>query len=185
MLESIGDTRVLYTWLVVLVALERGVEMLISRRNASRALRRGGVEVGAGEFRWMALMHAAFLVACPLEVWLLGRPWIAPLGWAMLALLGLTMALRYWVVTTLGERWNTRIICIPGAPLIETGPYRWMRHPNYLAVVLELIALPLIHGAWLSALVFGVCNALVLRTRIRSEDAALARYASVDALGQH
>ena len=182
-MESIGDTRLLYTLLVLLVALERGLELLVSRRNAQRVLSRGGVEIGASEFRWMASMHAAFLVACPLEVWLLGRPWIAPLGWAMLALLGLTMGLRYWVVATLGERWNTRIICLPGAPLIETGPYRWMRHPNYFAVVLEMLALPLIHGAWLSALVFGACNALVLRTRIRTEDAALAHYSSATAHG--
>lgn len=125
----------------------------------------------------MVLMHAAFLVACPLEVWLLHRPWRPPLGWAMLAVVGTTMGLRYWVVATLGDRWNTRVLCIPGEPPIERGPYRWVRHPNYVAVVLELIALPLVHGAWLTAVVFTLWNTRVLQLRLRTEEAALAHYA--------
>lgn len=178
---ALHDTRVLYTLLVGLVALERLVELSISRRNAKKILGRGGVEVGADHYRWMALMHATFLAACPLEVWLLDRPWIPALGLPMLLLLAGTMALRYWVVASLGERWNTRVILLPGAPLVQRGPYRYLRHPNYLAVVLELLALPLVHTAWLTAIVYGVANALVLRTRIRVENAALRSYAaSVD-----
>jgi len=167
------DTRLLYLLLVGLVALERGVELIRSRRNARRLRRGGAVEVGTGHYRWMVLLHAAFLAACPLEVWLLRRPFIPPLALAMILLLGATMALRYWAVASLGPRWTTRVFVLPGAPLVRSGPYRWMRHPNYLAVVLELLALPLIHSAWLTAGLFGLLNAVVLRERIRVEDEAL------------
>ena len=87
-----------------------------------------------------------------------------------------TMALRYWVVSTLGDRWNTRVICVPGEPLITGGPFRYIRHPNYVAVVAELAALPLVHTAWMTAAVFGVANLLILRVRIRVENDALARF---------
>lgn len=169
------DTRTLYLVLVVLVALERGVELVISRRNARRLLDRGAVEAGAGHYRWMVLVHGAFLVACPLEVWLLRRPFLPALAAAMLLLLAAAMALRYWVVLSLDGRWNTRVIVLPGAPLVQAGPFRWVRHPNYLAVVVELLALPLIHSAWITAALFTVLNALVLRVRIRAEDGALRR----------
>jgi methyltransferase len=167
------DTRLFYLLLVALVGLERVVELVISRRNARRLLARGAVEFGAGHYRWMVLLHTAFLAACPLEVWLLRRPFLPVLAGSMTLLLVATMALRYWVVVSLEGRWNTRVIVLPGAPLVRTGPFRWLRHPNYAAVVLELIALPLIHSAWLSAALFGLLNALVLRARIRVEDEAL------------
>jgi methyltransferase len=121
------------------------------------------------------------VIACPLEVFLLGRPWIPPLAYAMIAVVAATMAVRYWAIATLGERWNTRIVCLPGAPLIEHGPYRFVRHPNYLAVAFEVPALALVHTAWLTAIVFGGLNLLVLRRRIRTEDAALRRYAPAKA----
>ncbi|HXO21013.1 MAG TPA: isoprenylcysteine carboxylmethyltransferase family protein [Thermoanaerobaculia bacterium] len=168
------DSRVLYTGLVAAIAALRLVELAISRRHVSRARARGAVEAGAGHYPAMVALHAAWLAACPLEVWLLGRPFVAPLAAAMLALLLLATALRYWAIATLGERWSTRILVLPGAPPVETGPYRWLRHPNYLAVAVEIAALPLVHAAWLTALAFSLANALLLRVRIAAEEAALS-----------
>jgi methyltransferase len=167
------DTRLLYVLLVALVGLERVFELFVSRRNARRLLDRGAIESGAGHYHWMVLLHIGFLAACPLEVWLLRRAFIPWLAVSMTVILAATMALRYWVVISLEGRWNTRVIVLPGAPRVDRGPYRWMRHPNYAAVVLELIALPLIHTAWLSAALFTLLNVLVLRVRIRVEDEAL------------
>jgi methyltransferase len=167
------DSRWLYTWLVGLVAAERAVELLIARRHNRWLAAHGGVELGAGHYRWMVLLHSGFLVACVAEVWLLARPLVPPLAASMLLVLVAAMSLRYWVIGTLGRRWTTRVICLPGEPLITTGPYRALRHPNYLAVVAEILALPLVHSAWLTALVFSVANAWVLRARIRVEDEGL------------
>jgi methyltransferase len=170
------ESQWLYLGLVALVAVERLVELRIAARNARRALERGGFEMGAGHYRVMKVLHTAFLVACPLEVWAFGRPFVAALGLPMLGLLAGTMALRYWVVATLGDRWNTRVVVVPGERPIRRGPYRWLRHPNYVGVVVELAALPLVHMAWVTALVFGMANLALLRVRIRVEEAALAKW---------
>jgi methyltransferase len=103
----------------------------------------------------------------------LHRPFIAWLGWPMLALVALSQALRWWCVTTLGRRWNTLVIVVPQAPLVRRGPYRWLHHPNYVAVVAEGVALPLVHTAWLTAASFTLANALLLTVRIRVENDAL------------
>lgn len=160
--------------LVGLVAAERLFELRLARRNAVWALARGGIERGRGHYPMMAAMHTLFLVSAPLEVVLLDRPFNPALGLVMLAVVGSTMALRYWVIATLGPRWNTRVICVPGLPPVTSGPFRYLRHPNYLAVVLELAALPLVHGAWWTALGFSIANLAVLRVRIRVEDQAMA-----------
>lgn len=170
------DSRVAFVALVALVAIQRLLEMAISKRNYRRALARGGVESGAGHFPWMVLMHAAFIVAGPAEVLLLARPWVPPLAAVAISLLILAQALRYWAVAALGHRWTTRVVCVPGDRLVTSGPYRWLRHPNYLAVVAEFIALPLVHTAWITAGVFSVANAIVLRRRIGVEEDALRRY---------
>ena len=162
--------------IVAAVALERGLELVIANRHAARAFEQGGVEEGMPHYRVMKLLHASFLVAGPLEVWFFDRPFIPALGAAMVLLLCATMGLRYWVIATLGWRWNTRIIVVPGLGPVTGGPYRWIRHPNYVAVVVELAAIPLIHSAWLTALVYGVCNLLLLRTRIAAEEAALRKH---------
>ena len=167
------DSRVLYTLLIAAVAVERLVELVISRRHEKALRARGAVEAGAGHYPVMVAIHAALLLAAPAEVWLLDRPFLPWLGWPMLALVAATMALRYWVIATLGERWATRVLVLPGAPLVAGGPYRFLRHPNYLAVAVEVVALPLVHTAWLTALVCGVANGAILAWRIRIEDAAL------------
>jgi methyltransferase len=156
-----------------LLALERGLELVLSRRNAQRAFARGGVETGQGHYRVMVVFHTLFLAACVLEVLWLRRPFPGALGWAALAGALLAQGLRYWAIATLGERWNSRIIVVPGLAPVTGGPYRLLRHPNYVAVILELLCVPLIHGAWLTALVFTLGNALLLRVRIRAEEAAL------------
>jgi len=163
-----------FTVLVLAVGVERLIELVVARRNLRWAVAHGGREFGHEHFRWMVLLHVGLLVGSVLEVWLLQPPWIPWLGWPMLALVVLAQALRWWCIATLGRQWNTRVIVVPGLPLVHRGPYRWLRHPNYVAVVVEGFALPLVHTAWITASVFSGLNAAVLRTRIRTENEALA-----------
>lgn len=166
------------TWYVVLVAVVVGarlVELGVANRHLRWALQHGGVEHGAGHYPVMVLMHAAFLVSCLAEVLLADRPFIPALGWPALAALVAAHGLRWWCIRSLGNRWTTRVVVLPGAPLVARGPYRWMRHPNYVAVALEILALPLVHTAWVTAVVFTVLNALLLLgVRIPAEERALA-----------
>jgi methyltransferase len=170
------DSRVAYTGLVALVAASRLVELAVSRRNVAILKARGAIEFGAGHYPWMVAIHALFLLSCLLEVWLLDRRWIPALGVPMLGVLALATALRYWAIRTLGTRWNTRVVLVPGEPLLVSGPYRWMRHPNYLGVMVELAALPLVHTAWMTSAVFSVLNVMMLAQRVRVEEAAQARW---------
>lgn len=163
----------LYLSFLLLLALERLGELWLSRRNAARAFAKGAVEVGQRHFRVMALLHALFLLSCGAEVVGLHRGFPGALGWLALAGVLLAQGLRYWAIFTLGERWNTRVIVLPDAPPVTGGPYRFVRHPNYVAVVAELALVPLIHGAWLTAVVFTVLDALLLAVRIRVEEQAL------------
>lgn len=174
-------SELLYTGLIGLVALERVWELRRSARNAASALAQGGVERGQRHYRVMQALHTAFLIACPAEVWLLHRSFQPTLGAAMLAVVVGTMGLRYWAIATLGGRWNTRVIAVPGLPAVTGGPYRWLRHPNYVAVILELAALPLIHGAWLTALCFSLANLALLRVRVRVEEQALRELCDYEA----
>jgi methyltransferase len=176
------DTRVLYTALVGLAAIERLCELRIAGRNRQRLLKQGAVEAGAGHYPWMVLLHTLWLLACPLEVWLLGRPFLPALAAVALAGFLGSMALRYWVIASLGGRWTTRILVLPGRAPVEAGPYRFTRHPNYLAVIVEIATLPLVHTAWLTALVFSLADALLLRVRIRAEERALAEVSSYGAV---
>jgi methyltransferase len=156
-----------YLAFLALLALERGVELLVSRRHARALLARGAVEAGLGHYRPMVLFHAAFLAACAAEALLFPAP---PPAAAWVALLGALLAqgLRWWAVAALGERWSTRILVLPGAAPVTGGPYRFLRHPNYLAVALEVACLPLAYGSWRSALLFTLGNAWLLAVRIRA-----------------
>jgi methyltransferase len=121
----------------------------------------------------MVALHSGFLVAMLVEAWV-RRPDVQPtLAWTMLGLVVASQVLRWWCIATLGRRWNTRVIIVPGLAPVTSGPYRFMSHPNYVAVVVEGIALPLVHEAWITALVFTVANAALLTVRIRVENAAL------------
>ena len=164
-----------FTLLLAAVGLERLVELGISRRNLARALARGGHESGRGHFPAMVALHTALLVGAAVEVWVGHRPFVPALGWPMLALALACQVGRYQVIATLGEQWNTRIVVVPGAGAVRRGLYRWLRHPNYVIVALEGVALPLVHTAWTTAAVFTAVNAvLLLRFRIPAEERALA-----------
>ena len=166
------DSRWLFTGLVALVGLERLLELWIAGRNRNWLLPQGAVEVGKDHYPWMVLLHTTFLVAAPLEVWALGRRFIPALGLSMTVVLVTAMALRYWVIVTLGRRWTTRVLLLPKEPRITVGPFRFLPHPNYLAVIMEIAALPLVHTAWLTALTYSVLNAAMLRTRVGVENEA-------------
>ena len=172
------DSRLAYLGLLVLIVVERQIELAIARRNTERALATGAVEAGAGHYPWMVTLHTAFLLSCAGEVLLLGRPFVLPLAVTMLALLVLAALTRFWVIRTLGERWTIRIICFPGRPVVRRGPYRFLRHPNYAAVVVEIFALPMVHSAWLTAIVFSGLNLVLLARRIRIEEEALSEHSS-------
>ncbi len=162
-----------YDALIVATAVERLAELVISARNRRIALARGGVETGQGHFPAMVALHTGLLVACLLEARVHSAPpWLAV---SMLVLVAASQGLRWWCVATLGPQWNTRVIVVPGLPLVRRGPYRVLRHPNYLAVVVEGFALPLVHGGWWTAAAFTVANAVLLtRFRIPAEERALA-----------
>ncbi|GAB2817294.1 isoprenylcysteine carboxylmethyltransferase family protein [Streptomyces chlorus] len=164
-----------YALLVFAVAAERVAELVVARRNAAWALSRAGVERGRGHYPVMVALHTGLLACCLLEPLLADRPFLPALGWPMLALALLAQALRWWCIGTLGPYWNTRVIVVPGARLVGAGPYRFLHHPNYLAVVVEVAALPLVHSAWLTATVFTVANAVLLAVRVRCENAALTQ----------
>lgn len=165
-----------YPILILLVGLERLAELVVARRNARWSMERGAIVRGQGHYPWMVALHTGLLVGCLAEVFLADRPFVPALGWPMLALVIAAQALRWWCITALGPRWNTQVIVVPGLPLVRSGPYKitWLRHPNYVAVAVEGIALPLVHSAWITALVFTVLNAVLMVVRIRCENEALA-----------
>ena len=159
---------------VLLVGVERLAELVVSKRNAAWSLARGGVETGQGHYPVMVVLHSGFLVAMLVEAWVRRPDVPAGLAWTMLLLVVASQALRWWCIATLGPRWNTRVIVVPGLAPVRSGPYRLLPHPNYVAVVVEGVALPLVHACWWTALGFTVLNAALLAVRIRTEDAALA-----------
>ena len=160
-----------FTALIVLVAAERVLELVVSKRNLKWSIAQGGKEFGAGHYPVMVALHSALLVGAVVEA---RRRRPRPVfGWIMVGVVLAAQSLRWWCITTLGRQWNTRVVVVPGATRVVDGPYRLIPHPNYVAVVTEGAALPLVGGAWLTALVFTVANAALLRTRIRVENEAL------------
>ena len=165
-----------YTLFILATGGERIGELFTSKRHAAWAFARGGVESGREHFPAMVILHTGLLVGSLAEVWLLDRPFIPWLGWPMFVIALACQAGRIWIIRSLGNQWNTRIIVVPGMPLQHRGPYRWtwLRHPNYVLVAVEGIAIPLIYTAWITALVFTVLNAiLLLGFRIPAEERAL------------
>lgn len=168
-----GLSEVAYLALLAVVGLLRLVEIRVSKRNQRRLASQGVAKVPEPRFRWMVLFHAGILVSAGLEVVVLQRPLIPALAVVMGALFILTNCLRWWVIGTLAQHWNVEVMASVELGVVSSGPYRWVRHPNYLAVFLELLALPLIHTAWLTALVGSLFHVIILRNRIRVEDATL------------
>ncbi len=160
--------------LILAVAVERVAELAVSQRNLRWSRQRGGVEHGAGHYPMMVALHSGLLAGALAEAHL-GRRRVDPrLAWPMVSLVVASQALRWWCIRSLGPRWNTRVVVVPGLPLVARGPYRFLRHPNYVAVVLEGAALPLVGSAWITATAFTALNLPLLAVRISAEDAALA-----------
>ena len=167
----------LYLVFLTLLYLERLVELFVSRRNMRQLIAGGATEYGLGHFRFMAVFHALFPVAAAMEVWLLDRVFPGPLGYAALGVALSAQGLRWWAVHTLAGGWTVKIIVPPHGRPVTRGPYRFLRHPNYLAVALEVTAVPLVHGAWLTGLLATLINSILLGIRIRAEERAWgARY---------
>jgi methyltransferase len=155
--------------ILALVAIQRLVEIVYAERNTRALLARGAVEVGRGHYIFIVLLHAAWLTAIVLLL-----PPDATIHWIWLGLFILLQLGRVWVIATLGPYWTTRIITLDAAPLVRKGPYRFVRHPNYLVVTGEIAVLPLAFGEVWVAVVFTILNAAMLAWRIRAEDQALA-----------
>jgi methyltransferase len=153
--------------ILALVTLERSFELWLSHRNTARLLAQGAREFGAAHYPLIFAVHGLWLAAL---WWLAPRRPVEALWLAIYVLLQIA---RYWVISTLGPRWTTRIIVLPGAPLVRRGPYRFVDHPNYVVVVGEVAVLPLVFGLWPVALIFSLLNAAVLAVRIREENRAL------------
>lgn len=162
------------------LALQRVWELRLSRRNAAALLASGGREHAAAHYRTMKLLHTGWFLAMLVEVFLLRRRYRPRLAAVASAVFVLGQSLRYAAIRALGARWTTRVITVPGAKVVNTGIYRYLRHPNYLGVVLELATVPLIHGAYLTSILFSLANGLLLRTRIRAEESALRRDSAYD-----
>ncbi len=171
-------SRDAYLAILTALAAERLFELWLSARNARRAFAAGAVEAGREHYAVMGAFHTLFIVCAAVEAILLKRPFPGALGWFALALAVAAQGLRYWCVAALGRRWNTRIIVWPATWPVTGGPYRFVCHPNYLALIVEVACVPLIHGCWLTAAVFSVGNAVLLAVRIRAEETAMGpRYA--------
>jgi methyltransferase len=167
------NSRVAFSGFLLLVALLRIFELRRSAAHVRRLRARGGIEYGAGHYPWMVALHALFFASLALELWL-RRPAFSPI----VALFAATVftasfALRSWSIASLGNRWTTRVLRVPGDPIVRSGPFRWFRHPNYLGVGGELLTLPLIHGCWMTSAMFSVANGILLRVRIETEEQAL------------
>lgn len=166
-------TRIAFLALIAVVAILRLVELRISRRNQRRLIARGARPAPDASFRWMVLLHVGVLAGAAAEVWFLRRPFVPALAIAMGTLFLAANALRWWVIRTLGGRWSVEVINAGAMAPVTDGPYRYIRHPNYLAVLVEMFSLPMIHTAWLTAGLGTAAHLLVLRSRVRTEDAVL------------
>ena len=161
---------------VGLVAMQRLLELLYSRRNERKLRARGAVERGRGHYPVMVAVHTLWLVSTLVEG--LQRGPDIPAWWPLpLAAFLLVQPLRYWAILSLGMNWNTRVLVIPGGKLVRRGPYRYLPHPNYVVVAVEVLTFPLIFGAWITAIVFSLLNATLLYVRIKTENRALKELA--------
>jgi len=169
------NASVLLVLAVAFVAAQRLFELVLARRNERRTRARGAVERGQRHYLSIVALHTLWLISTLVEG-LLRSPEL-PAFWPVpLALFLLVQPLRYWAIFSLGERWNTKILVLPGKQPVRRGPYRYLDHPNYVVVVVEILAFPLIFGAWITALAFTVLNAVVLSIRIREENRALSEF---------
>jgi methyltransferase len=166
-------TKIAFLVFLGCVGVERLIELQVSRRHQRDLASCGTRKHSDPRYRWMVALHAGVLIGAAVEVIALRRPFIALLATAALLLFALATLLRWWVIRTLGIHWNTEVVDSASLGVITGGPFRWIRHPNYLGVFVELIALPLIHTAWITAAVAAAGNVFVLRNRLRVEERLL------------
>ncbi|ARD47379.1 isoprenylcysteine carboxyl methyltransferase [Sporosarcina sp. P37] len=162
----------LFLFVFIIVVMQRLVELLIAKRNEQWMRSEGAIEAGASHYKWMVLMHAAFFVSLLAEVVIFNRP-LSPVSGMLLVIFLLMQVLRVWCLSSLGKFWNTKILILPGANVQKRGPYRWIRHPNYVIVTTELIVLPLLFSAYFTAGLFFLLNIWMLSVRIPAEEKAL------------
>lgn len=155
-------------YVLAFVGVQRLAELVYAERNTRRLLARGGAEYARWQHPWFVALHAAWLIGLAVFV-----PWTAAVNWPLLVCFALLQLARVWVIASLGPYWTTRLIALPGAPLVRQGPYRFMRHPNYAIVAAEIAVLPLAFGAWEIAAIFTVLNAALLACRMRPENGSL------------
>ncbi len=166
----------IFLLVVLLVVIQRLAELLLSRYHEKKILASGGFEHAPEHFKWMGLLHGTWLLSMMLEVNLLNRPYIWALALPSLTLFLIGQALRITAIATLKHRWTAKIMVLPEIPVVKTGIYRWCKHPNYIGVVLEIAFLPLIHSAYITAILFSLLNGLLLWIRIGYEEQVLTRY---------
>ncbi len=167
------STQWIYAIFILATAIERVIELRVSNRNAAWSMQQGGKEYGQGHYPSMVILHTGFLFACVIEVFAFNRAFNPVLGFILLTIAAFCQGLRWWCISTLGHRWNTRVIIVPGLTRVNQGPYAYFSHPNYIAVITEGVVLPLIHGAWITAIIFTLLNAWLLTVRINVENKAL------------
>lgn len=164
----------LFILVFTLVIMQRFVELFVAKRNEKWMLRQGAFEAGARHYPLMVMMHAAYFLSLLLEVSVVDRA-LSPFWPALLAVFLIAQVTRIWCLTSLGKFWNTKIIILPGANVVKKGPYKFIRHPNYLIVTIELLVLPLLFSAYFTAIIFSLLNVWMLSVRIPTEEKALKK----------
>ncbi|PIC69129.1 isoprenylcysteine carboxyl methyltransferase [Sporosarcina sp. P16b] len=165
----------LFLFVFIIVVMQRLVELVVANRNEKWIRSKGAIEIGASHYKWMVLMHTAFFISLLIEVLVFDRP-LSPFSGAFVAVFLLMQVLRVWCLLSLGKFWNTKILILPGANVRKIGPYRWIRHPNYVIVTTELIVLPLLFSAYFTAGLFLILNIWMLSVRIPAEERALREF---------
>lgn len=162
----------LFLIVFTIVVIQRLVELGVAKRNEQWMRSQGAIEIGASHYKWMVLMHTTFFISLLVEVAWFDRP-LSPFSSLLFSIFLLMQLARIWCLSSLGKFWNTKILILPGATVQKKGPYRWIRHPNYVIVTIELIVLPLLFSAYFTAVLFLVLNAWMLSVRIPAEERAL------------
>ncbi|MER0467629.1 isoprenylcysteine carboxyl methyltransferase family protein [Bacillus cabrialesii subsp. cabrialesii] len=163
-------------WLLIAILIaQRAAEMAVARQNEQKVKQQGAIEFGESHYPYIIIMHILFFLSLIAEVLLMNKQ---PSSWwiGIAAAIVSVQAVRYWALCSLGAYWNTKILVIPGAELVKKGPYKWMKHPNYTVVILEILLIPLLYQAYITMCLFSVVNAVLLTVRIRTEDKALEEY---------
>lgn len=170
---EVGEAMTFFLFFMIFVICQRLVELQIAKKNESWMKARGGIEVANNHYKWFLVLHTSFFIILALEVYVQSFQHTLTINWIFLVLFMLTQVGRVWCILSLGKFWNTKIIVLPNVVLLKKGPYRWLKHPNYLIVMIELFIIPIMFHAYFSAIIFSTFNILLLMIRIPAEEAAL------------